>query len=214
MATSTSYEDKVKFFKARRTMIEMFIDRGILPTDDPNLEMSIDEFVFMLNSDSMIDIVAKHPTSGILYYAHFMIETRGITKRDFLSTIDRIRAENEERIDESGINIIIIYDHNLINNTVKKELLNNEAFAGIEFFLYRELQFNITKNKIVPQHIPLSKEEGAEVLENYRCTKPMLPRLLVTDPVARYFGMKPGTICKIIRISLSVGEYVTYRLVR
>jgi DNA-directed RNA polymerase I, II, and III subunit RPABC1 len=214
MSMSTSYEDKVKFYKARRTVIEMFIDRGILPSDDPNLEMSIDEFVFMLNSDSMIDVIAKHPTTGVLYYVHFMIDSRVLTKRDFLSTIDRIRSDNEETVDDAGLNIIIIYDHNLINNTVKKELVNNDAFAGIEFFLYRELQFNITKNKIVPQHIPLSKEEGAEVLEMYKCTKTMLPRLLITDPVARYFGMKPGMICKIIRNSRSVGEYVTYRLVR
>jgi DNA-directed RNA polymerase subunit H (RpoH/RPB5) len=176
--------------------------------------MSIDEFVFMLNSDSMVDIVAKHPTTGVLYYVHFMIENRVLTKRDFLSTIDRIRADNEENVDEAGLNIIIVYDHNLINNTVKKELANNEAFTGIEFFLYRELQFNITKNKIVPQHIPLSKEEAIEVLESYKCTRAMLPRLLVTDPVARYFGMKSGTICKIIRNSRSVGEYITYRLVR
>jgi DNA-directed RNA polymerase I, II, and III subunit RPABC1 len=209
-----TYEDKVKFFKARHTMVEMLMDRGVLPRDDPNLEMSIDEFVFMLNTDSSIDIVSKHPTTGVLYYVHFILENRVLTKKDFMNTIDRIRGENEENVDEAGLNVIIVYDHNLINNTVRKDLMISDNFAGIEFFTYREVQFNITKNKIVPQHIPLSREETSAILEEYSCTKVMLPRILSTDPVARYFGMKPGTICRIIRTSPSIGEYNTYRLVR
>jgi DNA-directed RNA polymerase subunit H (RpoH/RPB5) len=210
----TTYEDKVKFFKAHHTMIEMLIDRHILPVDDPNLDMSIDEFVFMLNTDSSIDIIAKQQTQGILYYVHFLLENRVLTKKDFMNTIDRIRGENEENVEEAGLNIIIIYDHGLINNTVRKELMISDNFPGVEFFTYRELQFNITKNKIVPQHIPLSKEESQAILEEYSCSKVMLPRMLSTDPVARYFGMKSGTICRIIRTSRSIGEYITYRLVR
>jgi DNA-directed RNA polymerase subunit H (RpoH/RPB5) len=209
-----TYEDKVKFFKARHTMVEMLMDRGVLSHDDPNLEMTSDEFVFMLNTDSTIDIMSKHPGTGVLYYVHFILENRVLTKKDFTNIIDRIRGENEENVDENGFNIIVVYDHNLINNTVRKELMGSDTFVGIEFFTYREVQFNITKNKIVPQHIPLSKEESQAILEEYSCTKAMLPRLLSTDPVARYFGMKSGIVCKIVRTSRSIGEYITYRLVR
>ncbi len=210
----STYEDKVKIFKARRTMVEMLIDRGVLPVDDPNTQLSMDEFVFMFNSGTSIDIVYKHPTTNVLYYVLFLTENKVITKKDFTNNIDRIRSENEGNVGEEGLNLIIVYDHNYINNPVRKELLTGEQFSGIEFFIYRELQFNITKNKLVPQHIPLSREESQRVIQEYNCTKSMLPRLLSTDPVARYFGMKTGTVCQIIRNSRSIGEYSTYRLVR
>ena len=41
-----------------------------------------------------------------------------------------------------------------------------------------------------------------------------MPRLLSSDPVARYFGMKSGDVCRIIRNSQMTGETSYYRMVK
>ena len=53
-----------------------------------------------------------------------------------------------------------------------------------------------------------------KVLEHYKIITAQMPKMLVKDPVSRYYGLKRGTIVKIIRTSPSSGEYITYRYVR
>ena len=74
--------------------------------------------------------------------------------------------------------------------------------------------FNITHHELVPKHIILTKEEENELLEKYNTTRGKLPKLSKSDPIAKYYGMKSDQICKILRKSPEVGEYVYYRLVR
>ena len=78
----------------------------------------------------------------------------------------------------------------------------------------KNMIFNITHHEFVPKHIILSKEEENEVLDKYSTNINKLPKIFKSDPVARYYGMKSNQICKIIRNSPEVGDYIYYRLVK
>lgn len=76
----------------------------------------------------------------------------------------------------------------------------------IELFEADELQFNITKHQLVPKHRLLSHEESQEFKKKYGIN---IPKLLSSDPVARFYDFKKGSIIEITRKN----DYISYRIV-
>ena len=113
--------------------------------------------------------------------------------------------------DQSCNRAIIIYRQSLTPSAAK--VMSSMA---PKYFLEKlsesELVVNITEHKLVPQHIVLSDDEKKALLERYKLKETQLPRILLDDPIARYYGLRRGQVVKILRASETAGRYVTYRL--
>ena len=82
-----------------------------------------------------------------------------------------------------------------------------------EIFLEQELMIDIVRHISVPEHILLTDEESNNLRNEYGAKKRDLPKIYVSDPIAKYYNAKPDQIFRIIRPSETAGQTVYYRLV-
>lgn len=195
------------YWRVRKTTLEMLEDRGfVISGEDKNLQY--EDFVNRLEENA-IDIVAKYGTSDVkMAYVSFVLEGKSFSKKDLVN----LKALIDEDYATKEISVIVVVQDKPTPQ-IAKELLNDE-YKNYEVFLMKNLMFNITHHEIVPKHILLSEEEANRVMEVFQAKKVQLPRLMTTDPVARYYGMKVGDVCKIIRQSPMTGESYYYRVLK
>jgi DNA-directed RNA polymerase I, II, and III subunit RPABC1 len=83
----------------------------------------------------------------------------------------------------------------------------------ISGFTESELMVDIYEHEKVPLHVPLTVEEKAAVLAQFRADERQLPEIQRHDPMARYLGLKVGDVVRIHRVSSTVGHDIYYRIV-
>lgn len=178
-------------------IIQMLCDRGVLNHDkykehyDKLVNNITDDFLFNLKSDYNDDLY-------IIKFVHYK-----------LTTIKKV-AEIENILYNS-----YQHDHRIfiVTDIVKKAYDQFMEFKNTEVFLEKELIINVLDHVLQPKFEILNKDEKKQLLEEYKLYKKQLPRMTETDPVARYYNMKPGDIFRIIRNSLTTGNSITYRII-
>ena len=87
----------------------------------------------------------------------------------------------------------------------------------VQLFNLRRLMFNIIEHEIVPKHEALDLwHDGNEISQikrvyNMTDLAKENPVIALSDPVAKFIGLKKGQLCKITRVNPSSGTYVSYR---
>ena len=202
-----NYSKTKIYYQVRKTTVEMLGDRHfVVSEEDKNLPYQ--DFASRFE-ENQINIIANHSSDeNKIAYVSYILETKTFSKKDLMN----LKGYIDENFPKKEITVIIIVQEKPTPQ-IAKELLNDE-FKFYEIFLTKNLMFNITHHEIVPRHILLSEEESKKVLDEFQATKSQLPKLLSSDPVAKYYGMKAGDICKIIRHSPMTGESFYYRMVK
>jgi len=194
------------YFRVRKTSMEMLEDRGYqISEEDQN--MNYEDFTDRLeeNAIQLIAISRENPLK--MAYVTFILEARSFSKKDLVA----LKATMDEKYPTNEVTVIIVQDKQ--TPQIAKELQNDE-YKLYEIFSMKNLMFNITHHEIVSKHILLTQEEADLILKQYQTTRAQLPKLLTTDPVAKYYGMKAGDVCKIIRQSPMTGESYYYRILK
>ena len=88
-----------------------------------------------------------------------------------------------------------------------------QSVYRVEFFMINDLLVNVSKHELVPKHLIASDEEKTKVLKKYMVKPAQLPKMLASDPMARYLGLKKGQMVRILRNSQTAGLHVVYRIV-
>merc|ERR1712187_1068011 len=118
-----------------------------------------------------------------------------------------------EKMDEKAIKEAILVVRQPLTPLARTAVTEAAAKMRIDVFHENELIINITRHELVPKQVPLTEEEKQQLLNRYKMKPSQLPRVQLSDPMPRYFGLQKGQVMKIIRPSETAGRYVTYRLV-
>ena len=83
----------------------------------------------------------------------------------------------------------------------------------IEAFTLAEMQINILEHELQPEFGVLSDSEIRTLLADHKIKLTQLPRILASDPCARYLGVRRGAVMCITRRPPGANEMRTYRVV-
>ena len=121
--------------------------------------------------------------------------------------------KQQERLETAKANRCIV----VLDSTPHAHVRNAmEAVAPkyrYELFKTSQLLIDITEHELVPEHVVLTDDEKKQILRRYNLKESQLPRMMLDDPISKYFGLSRGQVVKITRASETAGRYVTYRIV-
>ncbi|CAJ2666427.1 DNA-directed RNA polymerases II and IV subunit 5A-like [Trifolium pratense] len=202
-----SEKEVTKLYRVHRTILEMLRDRNYLVLDS-EVNMSIEEFKAkfgenMKRVDLTILKANKDDPSDQIYV--FFPDNNKIGVQVVTTYRNRMITDNVRR----GILVLQVQ----VSSKARAELANLSAKVRMEVFMEDELLVNITQHELVPKHQVLTDAEKKELLKTYTCQETQLPKMLITDPVAKYYGLNRGQVVRITRQSETAGVYITYRIV-
>ena len=152
-------------------------------------------FVFIKKKDDTFLIYANTENQKIIVWC-FEFEKLNIEGiKEFINMLEKEKFKHG----------IIIYQNVMTSST--KKILENLYKFNIELFLFKELQYDITKFKYYCPHEKLSTEEAKKVKERFGTS---LPYLLKNDAMVRYHYFQRGDIIKITRRNGTI----TFRFVK
>ena len=101
----------------------------------------------------------------------------------------------------------------LVVNDYKPGLTGKASDEKTELFRTRHFFQDILTHVLQPKWILLDPTEQEQVMTEYLADQAEMPKMLISDPIARYFHLPIDTVIRIHRPSRATGVAVSYRIV-
>jgi DNA-directed RNA polymerase subunit H (RpoH/RPB5) len=157
-------------------------------------EMMIDRGHQIIDRRDDYFLVKKTDDSEIVVFFSFFEKLNTSILKEYIKEIEK----------NNIIHMIIIYKDKVTSSVNK--IIDNIFHLNIEIFPFSNLSFNITKHRLYRPHILLKPTEKNIFIKKYG---KQIPKILLCDPIVRYFNFKTGDIVKIIRRN----NFISYRIV-
>lgn len=178
----------------RQVILKMLLIRGYLVENH-------DEFVNSTDEEYLFHKVDDEDSKIYIFFPVLNTKVGVFTIRQYIK---------EMQDNEVNDGIVVVKD---ALTAFAKQVFIDAKPLNIECFKEKDLLIDKLSHVLVPKHELISEEEKKELLKIYKAKESQLPKILSSDPIARYFGARKGQIFKITRASETSGDYIYYRIV-
>ena len=207
--STNSYSPLVsKIYKSRIILLEILKKRGFSVED--YVGFSVTEVQAMHTNRQLDMLLENEKTKQKIYVKYHLAKKLSPTHiYDYVDDLFDI-----EDILKSSDDLIIVTKHriNLTIQTLVSQLYTTDKKFVNVYDLHNYL-FNVLNHTLVPPHIILTEAEKIKLQKRYNITDDsQLPEISRFDPVAKAIGLRPGSVCKIVRSSPTAINTNYYRL--
>lgn len=195
---------------SRQTIIEMLNLRGF---DTSNL---MQFSAANSNMDTMLEPI-KLSNGSEYIEIHYELTSTRTNHKNLSKKVQQIMEKTDPKNIKKDFTIIFLVSDTMTPSVKEAvRVLANKYKVYIQVFPIKTLMYNVTKHNFVPEHIRIKKDEYSSYLEDFLDSHHInslenLPKILESDPVAMFIGLRPGELAKIIRPSTSAGQHIVYR---
>jgi DNA-directed RNA polymerase subunit H (RpoH/RPB5) len=157
-----------------------------------------------------LDMIVQNPDKSYTYVKYRLDKIK--TARAIESFIEQIYTTQLKPNDKL---ILVAPERINIQGSSFEVMLNNfynQNGYYVQIISLPQLLINIVQHRDVPHHEVITENEKKDLLEKYYIKQENLPVILRDDAMARYLGLRPGEVVKILRPSPTSGTYVSYRI--
>lgn len=171
------------------------------------------------NNNNYYELIASSNKDYI--YIYFVNNTNFLNKtnKQKVGNLFEINTTIKNLYNTTEINnvcLLIILTQQIKINTqlLEKKICEKINISHIQVFQYHNLLFNISKHILIPKSIRVisDSEEIKQICELKNIVKTQLPKILITDPISYFYGIRKGQLFEFKRTSRNTGEYIYYRL--
>lgn len=229
-STSKIFKPFQMVYKSRKHVLEMLEDRGYDVDDYKNYtENEIRTLLIQHNSSKFetkseigpLDIVLEKENIDTKkkekIYVKYRLDEKFKKTENLLSQIIDIYDTHISKDDT----LVILNLGRILTKPGTKDKTDEEFVKSfyltkgyyIQLFGLENFLFNVSRHQFVPKHIILNKSEIIKMAKQFNINNLRnLPIIKRNEPQAKYIGLRPKQVCKIMKNNVTSGETIEFRL--